>query len=156
MRSINGITTILFAAMTLVAARAQSLQPVTFLGGGTGTSTGSGGGLQGTGYFGGAATFSVTFTNGQLLGQNGSTGTCSLEVGTFQVTTSSGTITMDQVGTSCNVTKGPAPNTLNATFLVTGGTGAYAGVAGTGSLVVGFSASTGAATGLVRMDGVLR
>jgi hypothetical protein len=162
MMSIIRVTTILFAASMLAAAQPQSTsespQLFTLWGQGNGDSTGTGGSLTGISQTNlvGAAAFALTFVNGQLLGQQGSgTGTCSLEDGTIKLATSNGTISMSQVGTSCNVSAGSAPNTLNATYLVTQGTGAYQGLTGTGSVVVGFSSSTGPATGLIRIDGLL-
>ena len=155
------VTTILFAAMTFVAAQAQGAGPqlFNFWGEGNGSSGETGGSLKGSGQtnLAGTAAVSLTFTNGRLLGQNGSgSGTCSLENGTLQLATSTGTITMSQVGMSCNDAGGGTPNTLNATYLVTQGTGVFQGVTGTGNLVAGFSSSTGTATGLMRLDGVLK
>ena len=105
----------------------------------------------------GAASFTFTFVNGKLLGDNGGgLGTCSLQNGTLDVAANEGTISMSQVGTACNVTHGTGQNTVAATYLVTKGTGKFQGVTGTGNVVVSFSSSTGSpATGLIRLDGLL-
>jgi hypothetical protein len=161
MMSIIRLTTILFAAVMLAAAQPQSTsdgpQLFTLWGQGNGTASGTGGGLQGVSQTNlvGAAGFALTWVNGQLLGNDGNgKGTCSLEDGTIELTTSKGTISMSQVGMACNVTSGQGPNTFTATYLVTQGTGVYQGLTGTGSVVVGFS-GVGSNTGLIRMDGVL-
>jgi hypothetical protein len=161
MMSIIRVTTILFAAAMLAAAQPQSTsespQLFTLIGQGNGTASGPGGGLQGisqTNLVGGAA-FALTWSNGQLLGNDGDgKGTCSLEDGTIKLTNSKGTISMSEVGIACNVTSAQGPNTVTGTYLVTQGTGAYQGLTGTGSVVVGYS-GVGPNTGLIRMDGVL-
>ena len=163
MKSIHRVITILFAAITVVAAQAQStssssLHLFTLVGQGNGTAAGPGGGLQGAGEsnFTGGVLLTLTWVNGQDLGNNGGgKGTCSLQNGTIQLTNNSGTISMTQAGMSCNVNSAQGPNTVTATFQVTGGTGQYQGLTGTGTVVVGYS-GIGPNTGLIRMDGVLK
>jgi len=158
---------ILFAAVTFAAgaprpqseSKVASLEQLNLRGEGAGTSTSSGGSAQGAGQANlfGATTFALSFVNAKLLGDNGIGGTCSIESGDLQLTAGSqGTITMSQVGTSCNVSGANSANTLNATFLVTQGTGQFQGITGTGSVVVGFSSSAGQAGALITLNGILQ
>jgi len=164
---INRPVTILFAAVAFIPAapawsesKAASLVPLHLQGQGAGTSTGAGGSARGaaqTNLFG-STTFTLTFVNAKLLGDNGGGGTCSIESGDLQLTAGTqGAITFSQVGTSCNVPNAPNnANTLSATFLVTQATGQFQGVTGTGTLVVGFSSSAGAASALLTLNGILQ
>ena len=162
MKSIHRVITIMFAAITLVAAQAQStssssLHLFTLVGQGSGTSAGDGGRLQGAAEsdLTGGVLLTLSWVKGQGLGQMaGDKGTCSLQNGTIQLTNNSRTISMTQAGMSCNVNSAQGPNTVTATFQVTQGTGQYQGLTGVGTVVVGYS-GVGPNTGLIRMDGVL-
>jgi hypothetical protein len=105
----------------------------------------------------GPTTFTLTLTNGKYLGDiGGGKGSCSLENGTVQLTNSQGTISLLEVGMACNATDAQGLNTFQGTYQVTEGTDKFAGMTGTGSVILGLSTIGTEGSVLITISGILQ
>jgi hypothetical protein len=151
---------IAFISLSVVIAQQISLSKlVTLRADGLGPFAGDSGSgtLKGTiGNTTGIANYSFQQFSGALQ-PNGQGAFCAFRSGTFTITTTEGSIlTLNFAGTGCDATGPVSPWVVDSlTYIITSGTGRFAGATGTGNLSIGkyFTSGGSTVTNYVHLDG---